>query len=199
MTKFDATSYTNPIAKIHVTPVSLLYRLRDPQHTTAWESFVELYTPLLFTWSKQLGHQDSDCADLVQDVFLILWQKLPEFEYDASRSFHAWLKTVFLNRYRSGLRVKAVPAFDNASELCVDALEQQIVEEDEMRYLVRQAFRLIEQEYSELHQRVFRAYVMEDRPPEEVAAEFGVRLGTIYGIKSKILSHLRQKLERILD
>jgi RNA polymerase sigma-70 factor (ECF subfamily) len=56
------------------TPESLLYRLKKPEEATAWSRFVELYSPLLFHWARRLGQQDSDCADLVQDVFLILWR-----------------------------------------------------------------------------------------------------------------------------
>jgi RNA polymerase sigma-70 factor (ECF subfamily) len=78
-----------------LTPASLLYRLRDADQTLAWDRFVELYSPLMFHWAKKLGCQESDAADLVQDVFVILWRKLPEFEYDSGRSFHAWLKTIF--------------------------------------------------------------------------------------------------------
>ena len=59
---------------------------------------------MLYHWAHKLGEQESDSADLVQDVFLILWRKLPEFEYDSERSFHAWLRTIFLNRHRSRLR-----------------------------------------------------------------------------------------------
>src|SRR5436305_14524153 len=103
------------------TPASLLDRLRQPEEATAWARFVELYTPLLFHWAQQLGLQASDCADLVQDVFLILWRKLPEFEYDAGRSFHAWLKTLFLNRHRSRQRQRGplpidLGGFDVAAE-----------------------------------------------------------------------------------
>ena len=47
--------------------------------------------------------------------------------------------------------------------------------------------------------KAFRAYVLEERPPEEVAHELGVSPGTVYGIKSKILSRLRQKLRQLLD
>lgn len=65
-----------------LTPASLLYRLRQPEEKLAWDRFVELYSPLLFHWASQLGYQESDRADLVQDVFVILWRKLPEFEYD---------------------------------------------------------------------------------------------------------------------
>ncbi len=80
------------------TPASLLDRLRKPNESSAWERFVELYSPLLFAWAKRLGLQTSDAADLVQDVFLLLCRKLPEFEYDASRSFHGWLKNPVCRR-----------------------------------------------------------------------------------------------------
>ena len=86
-----------------LTPASLLDQLRSDE-ATAWDRFVELYTPLLFRWAQRVGQPDSDAADLVQDVFLVLWRKLPEFQYDPGRSFHAWLKTIFLNRHHDRVR-----------------------------------------------------------------------------------------------
>lgn len=181
------------------TPASLLFRLRQPEETAAWGRFVDLYTPLLFRWARQLGLQDSDAADLVQDVFLILWRKLPEFEYDSGRSFHAWLKTLFLNRHRSRQRARGVaPRELESQDLAADSHGDSVDPED-TRYLIRQAFRLIEQEFSPLHQRAFRAYVLEEHAPEEVARKLGISPGTVYGIKSKILSRLRQELKQILD
>jgi RNA polymerase sigma-70 factor (ECF subfamily) len=61
---------------------------------------VRLYTPLLYYWPQRLGLQDSDTADLVQDVLLVLMRKLPEFEYHPSRRFRGWLRTVRLNKWR---------------------------------------------------------------------------------------------------
>jgi RNA polymerase sigma-70 factor (ECF subfamily) len=185
--------------KTFVTPASLLFSLRKPEATTAWNRFVELYTPLLFHWARQLGLQNSDCADLIQDVFLTLWRKLPEFEYDADRSFHAWLKTVFLNHYRSRLRRNGPATVDVGAHDCMDASTSPLLDADDAQYLIRQAFRLIEHEFSELHQRVFRAYVLEQRSPEQVAADVGIQPGTVYGVKSKILSRLRQVLQGMLD
>src|SRR6059058_4998522 len=98
------------------TPASLLERLRKPNELTAWDRFAELYSPLLFHWAKRLGQQDSDAADLVQDVFLILYRKLPEFQYDSARSFRAWLKTVFLNRARQRLRERTPTVVDQPWE-----------------------------------------------------------------------------------
>ena len=181
------------------TPASLLDRLRTPSEATAWNRFVELYSPLLFHWAGRLNLQQSDAADLVQDVFLILWRKMPEFEYDSARSFHAWLKTLFLNRHRSRQR-KREPEFvdPNGTEPAVDAAEP-LADAEYERYLIRQAFRLIECEFSTLHQMIFRAYVIEERDPDEVAQQLGVSSGTVYAIKSKVLSRLRQELKHLLD
>ena len=164
---------------------------------------MDLYTPLLFHWAQQLGQQESDRADLVQDVFLILWRKLPEFEYDKDRSFHAWLKTIFMNRYRSRLRKRGDLLYDgdegswpqaNLSDFSI-----RLDDDDERRYLIRRAYQLIESEFSQLQQTAFRQYVLEEQPPEQVAQKLGISPGTVYGIKSKILSRLRQELHQILE
>ena len=188
---------------MQVTPASLLYRLRSAEETSAWTKFVDLYTPMLFHWAQQLGQQESDRADLVQDVFLILWRKLPEFEYDSGRSFHAWLKTIFLNCYRSRLRKRAAMACDAAELMRSDIHEvdvsTQLAEEEERRFLIRQAFRLIEGEFSAQQQQAFREYVLNEQPPEQVAKKLGISPGAVYGIKSRILSRLREELRQILD
>jgi RNA polymerase sigma-70 factor, ECF subfamily len=186
-----------------VTPASLLYRLRQPEDAAAWVRFVDLYTPLMFHWAQRLGQQDWDCSDLVQDVFLILWRKLPEFRYDSEKSFHAWLKTIFLNCYRSRLRKLVGANFDSrlAHESCFSTpdFSDRLAEDDDTRYLIRQAYRLIETEFSTLQQQVFREYVLNEEAPEKVGAKFGIRIGTVYGIKSKILNRLREELRQILD
>jgi RNA polymerase sigma-70 factor, ECF subfamily len=83
-----------------ITSASLLYRLKNNGEREAWPKFVDLYSPLFYHWARQLGLQEADAADLVQDVFIILWQKLPEFSYDSQKSLRAWPKTIFLNRFR---------------------------------------------------------------------------------------------------
>ena len=181
------------------TPASLLDRLRVPGEAGAWERFVELYTPLLFHWAKRLGLQQSDAADLVQDLFLILWRSMPEFEYDSARSFHAWLKTLFLNRHRSRQRQRGPIVIESNETEPAAELANPLADAEYERYLIRQAFRLIECEFSTLHQMVFRAYVIEERDPEEVARQLGVSPGTVYAIKSKVLSRLRQELKHLVD
>jgi len=66
------------------TSSSLLERLRQPGASEAWQRFVHLYTPLLYYWARGAGLPAHDAADLVQDVLVVLVQKLPEFQYDAA-------------------------------------------------------------------------------------------------------------------
>src|SRR4051812_1055658 len=101
------------------TPVSLLQRLRQPGAHRAWERFVELYTPLLYYWSRRMALQPHDAADLVQDVFAVLLLKLPEFRYDDNRSFRGWLRAVTVNKWRERCR-RQVPAGEGSLANRVD-------------------------------------------------------------------------------
>src|SRR4051812_43390198 len=76
------------------TPATLLERLRHHGEREAWTRFVRLYTPLLFYWAQRAHLNEHDAADLVQDVFALLLQKLPAFAYRKEKSFRCWLRTV---------------------------------------------------------------------------------------------------------
>src|SRR4051794_39160363 len=47
---------------------SLLIRLRDPRDEEAWGHFVRLYGPLVYRFARRRGLQDSDSADVTQEV-----------------------------------------------------------------------------------------------------------------------------------
>lgn len=181
------------------TSASLLQRLKRPGATSAWDRFVDLYSPLLYHWAIRLGLQEADAADLVQEVFVILVRKLPEFEYDRSQSFRAWLKTVVLNQWRQRARAR-VPAAegaldDVAAPEALDAME----EEEYRRFLIQRALRLIEPEFSPTFWMAFHQYALMGRPPQVVARELKIATGTVYSIKAKVLHRLRQELIELID
>ena len=93
---------------MNTTSESLLLRLRnsgdDSIDESAWQEFVKIYTPLLFDWARKIGLPDSDASDLVQEVLLLAFQKLPQFSYDRNSSFRGWLRTVTINKYREKRR-----------------------------------------------------------------------------------------------
>jgi RNA polymerase sigma-70 factor (ECF subfamily) len=187
---------------MHTTPVSLLVRLRQPTDQAAWARFVELYLPLLSYWARRLGLDDGDAADLVQDVFVTLVEKLAAFRHDRDRSFRAWLRTVLTNRWRDARRrlaarprQVAVALEDVAEAVAGDVLD----EREYRRQVVARALALLEGEFQDRTWRAFRAHGVEGRPAADVAAELGVSVNAVYLATSRVLRRLRAELEGLLD
>jgi RNA polymerase sigma-70 factor (ECF subfamily) len=184
------------------TPASLLERLRQPGEREAWARFVELYTPLFFAWARRLGLSLHDAADLVQDLFVVLVNQLPQFHYEPSKSFRAWLKTILVNRWRNWQRrhqrcapaeqglLEDLPARDDLPEL---------EEAEHRRHVLGRMLALLQGELEPATWQAFRAYVLDDRAARDVAAELGISVNAVYLARSRVLRRLREELAGLLD
>jgi RNA polymerase sigma-70 factor, ECF subfamily len=188
---------------MHTTSVSLLERLWQPDAHAAWERFVNLYTPLLFYWARRVGLQESDSADLVQDVFAVLVQKLPEFHYDRSRRFRSWRHAVLLNKWRELRRGR--PVSTQPGSACLAGLaspddEVAAFDEAEFRqHLLMRALQLMQADFQATTWKACWEHVVCDRPAEEVARGLQITVNAVYLAKSRVLRRLRQELEGLLD
>lgn len=181
------------------THLTLLERLRVPGDEQAWARFVDLYTPLLLLrWAERQGLQASDAADVVQDVLVLLFRKLPGFQYDPHKSFRAWLRTVFLNKCRERWR-RAAPVYEPAELTHRPAPEDAAEDREDRRLLLQRGLELIRHEFPVTTWQAFHEYVLCGRPPAEVAAELHLSPGTVYAAKSRILTRLRLDLAGDLE
>jgi RNA polymerase sigma factor (sigma-70 family) len=81
-----------PSNPIDDTSLTLMMRLqKSPTDVRAWGEFVERYGPMIRAWCLKWGLQDSDADDVVQEVLVKLFAAIRKFQYDATRSFRAWL------------------------------------------------------------------------------------------------------------
>lgn len=190
-------------ARMNSTSPTLLQRLRHPSEEGAWGRFVQLYSPLLFHWSRRLGLSEADAADLVQEVFTTLVQKLPEFHYDPAKGFRAWLWTVLRNKWRDHLRRRAgAPAAGSPEHLAEVAAPDdsgEPGEEEYRRHLVGRALQVMQVEFSARTWKACWEHVAVGRPAAEVAAELGISVGSVYVAKSRVMARLRQELAELLD
>lgn len=186
-------------SKINPTPVSLLLRLRQIQDKCAWDRFVDLYTPLLFSWARGLDPATMEAADLVQEVFFILVQKLPEFRYIEGKSFRGWLWTLLLNKWREARRrrqpVMLPPEHEEAAEDNVCAM----AEEEYRVYLVNRAMALMREHFQASTWQACWEHVAEGRPAAEVAKELAISENAVYLASSRVLHRLRQELQGLLE
>lgn len=184
------------------TPASLLLRLRQPGEQRAWEQLVDLYTPLLFHWSLRFGLKEPDAADLVQDVFLVLSQRLAEFDYDQRKSFRGWLRTILINKFRDRQRRATLPlaGSNDTLEQVVSPDDGDVVSETEYReLLVARALEVMQAEFQPTTWKACWEHVVAGRPAAEVARELGITANAVYLAKSRVLRRLRAELEGLLD
>jgi RNA polymerase sigma-70 factor (ECF subfamily) len=187
---------------MHTTPISLLERLRQTPEPAAWNRFVTLYTPLLYYWARRAGASEQDAADLVQEIFLVLLEKLPHFHYDPAKSFRGWLRAVTLNKWRDHLRhVEALPRAGKAelAELADAAAPDAFAEAEYRRYLVARALRLMQTDFAATTWKACWQHKVLGRPAREVAAELGISENAVYVHSSKVINRLRSELEGLWE
>jgi RNA polymerase sigma-70 factor (ECF subfamily) len=188
---------------MNTTSVSLLERLRQPADQVAWTRFVHLYSPLLYSWARRTGLQESDAADLIQDVFAVLVQKLPEFRYDPAKSFRSWLRTVVLNKWRDRCRQRRTQPIQAGEailgELPGPAPDGMWDEAEYRQQVLGRALDLLQPEFQPSTWQAFREHGLAGRPAAAVAGELGLSVGAVYAAKFRVLSRLRQELAGLLD
>jgi RNA polymerase sigma-70 factor (ECF subfamily) len=185
------------------TSPSLLDRLRCPNDNEAWARFVQLYTPLLFHWLRRAGLRQHETSDLIQEVFLQLLRKLPTFQYDQTRSFRAWLRTVTLNRLRDRWKRRIEAPLAEESPALADQAgpnEASLFVEDEYRQQVTaRALELMQTEFAPTTWKACWEQVVAGRSAVEVAAELGLTVGAVYAARFRVLARLRREFEGLLD
>lgn len=180
------------------TSATLLERLRGPDEPSAWRRFVDLYTPILFAFSRRLGLNETDAADLVQEMFVLLMQKLPQFHYDGRKSFRAWLWTIMRNKaaaLRRGPQAHAAALPDVAAPDEAD----QPWEEEYRQLLVGRALEIMQSEFEPTTWKACWEHTVSGRSAAEVAAELGLTPGAVYAAKFRVLARLRHELQDLLD
>ncbi len=172
------------------TSESLLQRIgKATDDTTAWNRFVEIYTPLIFFWGRKAGLQSHDSADLVQEVLAIVLQKIATFQYDRNKSFRGWLRTVTLNKYRELRRKRKLDFVDSSQSVLAQLTDDKALEStwdlDYRRELVGRAIELSRKDFSESTWAALREFISSGRPaaaPNElVSLELKIRRLTAKG------------------
>jgi RNA polymerase sigma-70 factor (ECF subfamily) len=189
---------------MHTTPASLLQRLRGgPADELAWTRFTQLYTPLIYNWSRRLGLNTDDAADLVQDVLSTLVCELPRFDYDQGRSFRSWLRTVTLNRWRNNSRRRVVPVMPaggpGLEEFAAPDETREFEEAEYRQYLIGRALELMQAEFQPTTWKACCEHIAAGRSAAEVGADLGLSEGAVYVASSRVLRRLRQELTGLLD
>jgi RNA polymerase sigma-70 factor (ECF subfamily) len=185
---------------MHTTSASLLRKLRQEGDADSWARFVHLYSPVLYCWALKMGLQHNDALDLVQEVFVVLVQKLPEFDYDAHKRFRGWLWTVTKRKWLERRRRRPLPVDPNTSiqDIQTPSVTEEIEETEFREHLLHSLVPSLRGNFQESTWQAFWRHVVEGRPVAEVAAELGLSAATVYKAKLRILAHLHMELDDLI-
>jgi RNA polymerase sigma-70 factor (ECF subfamily) len=184
------------------TSPTLLRRLRNAHDREAWERFVELYTPVLYRWARRSGLADPDACDVLQDIFLLLFEKLPEFAYDPQKGrFRGWLRTVASNKLRQRARRKQETLIGENQALLeqVDGDGNSFWDEELRTELIRHAMLVMQRDFETSTWKACWETAFRGRNAAEVAEALGMSVGAVYVARSRVLRRLREELDGLLN
>ena len=183
------------------TPLSLLLRLRHQPTAAEWQRFVTIFAPILHRWAARFGAQPADAADLVQDVLLGVFQRMPSFEYKVEGSFRAWLyvalRNAWLTRRRRHGREAALA--DDLDRLPDGKARDPDFEEDYRRQVVGRVAQLIRGDFEARTWQAVWESVTEDEPIAAVARRHGMTPNALYRARNRVLGRLRAELDGLLS
>jgi RNA polymerase sigma-70 factor, ECF subfamily len=186
------------------TPRSLLDCVHANE-SRGWERLVALYAPLVFHWCRQHGLQDSDAADVAQEVFRAVLTHFGTFRKEKKGdTFRGWLRTIFRNKVNDLFRQRArEPAGAGGSDAQTFLSQQPgpsapeevaLADGPAERDLLNRALALLRGEFEERTWQAFWQTTVESRETGDVAADLGMSSGAVRVAKCRVLHRLREFL-----
>ena len=199
----DRTATETPVDS--QTNATLLGRLRQfPPDQGAWAQFADRYGRKIYGWCQQWNLQEADAEDVTQGVLLKLAEKMRAFEYDPSRSFRAWLKTVTRHAWLdSGVTRKAAVAAGGSQALellqAVEAREDLVerLGEEFDRELFDEAMARVRHRVTPRTWEAFERTALKGESGAEAAQAVGMKVATVFVAKSKVQKMLQEELRKL--
>src|SRR5271157_3848959 len=174
------------------TSATLMMRIqKDPADQQAWDEFVQRYRPMIHAWCLRSGAQPSDADDIAEEVLIKLLAAMKKFQYDPTRSFRSWLKTVTqhawsdLARSRRHTTDKAeglIEALADSHDALAD-LEKQL-EDAFGRELLELAMRRVEKRVKPITWQAFRLTAIENRHGADAAKVLQMPVAHVFVARS---------------
>ena len=189
------------------TSATLLARLRQvPADQAAWVQFTERYGRKIYAWCRGWNLQGADAEDLTQDVLLKLAEKMQTFEYDPTKSFRGWLKTVARHAWSDSWSSRKAAVAAGGSQ-ALEMLQTVEARDDLVRRLEEEFDReLLDEAMARVWTRVlprtweaFERTALKGQSGAEVGQALGMKVATVFVARSKVQRMLQEEMQKLED
>jgi RNA polymerase sigma-70 factor (ECF subfamily) len=191
---------TSDASELHTRP-SLLLRIRDHQDAEAWQTFVDVYAPLIYGYCRHRRLQESDAADVAQEVLTRVARSMRNFEYSPDRGrFRDWLGTIARNeivRFQTRAKRPGEGAGGEAAGVLdsVASADQDSAWSAQFHaHLLETALGRVRPHFDPATWRAFELVWLDDAPAPQVARQLGLAVEKVYVAKSRVLKRLREEV-----
>lgn len=184
---------------------SLLGRLQDsPGDDATWAEFVRVYGEHVVRWTRQYGLQDSDAADVAQDVLVRFWRHAASFRYDPTRRFRSYLRRIVFSALatQAQRRTESTLATSDDVQAVFDSVpaREDLVARIEAAYdleLLTLAMREVEARVQPHTWAAFRMLALEHRSGAETAEALGMPASHAYVARRNVQRMIREAVQRL--
>jgi RNA polymerase sigma-70 factor (ECF subfamily) len=166
--------------------------LRQGRHE-AFEKLFMRYGQKIFIFSLSYLKSEADAGEVVQEVFLKVWDKRLSLRDDAS--FQSYLFTIAYNSIKKSFNKKAKE--DRFKLELADALDsgQSAVDYENNYQLVTEKLALFIDEMPEKRKKIFIQRKKQGKPVRQIAAEMELSVKTIENQITEAMKYLKKRFE----
>ena len=170
-----------------------LVQLLQKGNVIAFDSLFEFYSPKLFGFALKYFKNESDADELVQEVFVQVWEHRQSLKSELS--FKSYLFTIALNQIRKHFNRKAVSlryleGLQNDPEIT----NNQAIQDEDYESVLQHVNLVIEQ-MPPRRREIFIKSKIEGKSSKEVGAELNISAGTVDNQVSEALRYIRSQLK----
>lgn len=190
------------------TSVSLLERIRGSGESADWQQLTELYTPLIRIWIRRYSASQQEAEDVMQEVLTVVVRKLPDFERSRTGSFRTWLRTITVNCLRDSWKKQRLRPMVAGGSDFQQVLEQlsdpqselsRLWDDEHDQHVLNSLLTRIRPTVPDQMWQSFFRVAMAGEAVEDVAADLGVTINSIYIARSRVMAKLRELGQGLID
>lgn len=173
---------------------SRLVRSLQKGDVAAFDALFERYSSKLFGFALKYFRNENDAEELVQEVFLKIWENRKSLK--SEHSFKSYLFTIALNQIRKHFNKKASSLrFLESFRYDLELSEDQSAYQENYESVMQQINSIIEQ-LPERRLEIFTKSKLEGKSSKEIADELNISAGTVDNQVSAALQFIRNNLNK---
>jgi RNA polymerase sigma factor (sigma-70 family) len=185
---------------------TLLQKICDRHDDKAWEDFVYYYEKYIYLICRRTNLDHHEAQELVQQVMVKLWKKLPEFKIDENKRFRSWLCQVTRNTVmdhfrtlkRRENRLEKAYGSEHWAYYREDSLPEfeALAEKEWENYLVNMALQNLKNKVSEKMFNVFLD-LQKGKLHKQISDESEMQLNSVYVYQKRMTAKLKEEVNRL--